>query len=75
MFISSKRTNSGAAAGGSQIGIPSLLFLLFTGLKLSGHIDWSWWWITAPIWGPAGVAFVVVVVCGLFQVWRSRQGG
>lgn len=27
-----------------------LLFLLFLGLKLSNHIDWSWWWIFAPIW-------------------------
>lgn len=26
------------------------LFLLFLGLKLTGHIDWSWWWVTAPLW-------------------------
>lgn len=20
-------------------------------MKLTGVIDWSWWWITAPLWG------------------------
>jgi len=24
------------------------LTLLFIGLKLTEHIDWSWWWILAP---------------------------
>ena len=24
--------------------------LLFLGLKLTQQIDWSWWWITAPLW-------------------------
>ena len=23
--------------------------LLLMGLKLSGHIDWSWWWVWSPI--------------------------
>ena len=27
-----------------------LLVLLFIGLKLTGHIDWSWWWVFAPWW-------------------------
>ncbi len=35
----------------SGVGFGSLLFLLFLGLKLTGHIDWSWWWVTAPLWG------------------------
>jgi predicted tellurium resistance membrane protein TerC len=24
------------------------LTLLFIGLKLSHHIDWSWWWVLSP---------------------------
>ena len=36
-----------------------LLFLLFLGLKLTGSIAWSWWWVTAPLWG--GVAFVLIM--------------
>jgi len=38
------------------------LFLLFTGLKLTGYIDWSWWFVTAPIWG----GFVVLLVVFAF---------
>lgn len=26
-----------------------LLTLLFIGLKLAGHIAWSWWWVLSPI--------------------------
>ena len=28
------------------------LGVLFIGLKLTGHIDWSWWWVLAPVYGP-----------------------
>lgn len=31
-------------------GFLSLLALLFIGLKLTGHIDWSWFWVLAPLW-------------------------
>lgn len=46
-----------------------LLFLLFLGLKLGNVIDWSWWWVFAPLWMPAvvvvvglGVAFLLAVI-------------
>lgn len=32
-------------------GFGGLLFLLFLCLKLTSTIDWSWWWIMAPLWG------------------------
>ena len=31
-------------------GFLSLLALLFIGLKLTGHIDWSWVWVLSPLW-------------------------
>lgn len=42
------------------IGLLTVLFLIFMVLKLTGHIDWSWWYVTLPLWG--GVAAVVVIV-------------
>lgn len=27
-----------------------LTFLVFLTLKLTGHINWSWWLVTAPLW-------------------------
>lgn len=38
------------------------LFLLFLGLKIKGVIDWSWWWVTAPLWGQLIVALVGIVI-------------
>ena len=35
------------------------MFLVFLILKLTDHIDWSWWWVTAPLWIPLGIAAVV----------------
>jgi len=29
-----------------------LLFLVFLVLKLTAVIDWSWLWVTAPLWIP-----------------------
>lgn len=43
------------------------LFLVFLVLKLLGHIDWSWWWVTAPLWAPLAVLLVVLV--GVLLVW------
>jgi hypothetical protein len=40
------------------------LFLLFLGLKIKGVIDWSWWWVTAPLWGQVVLSVLVLtVVC------------
>jgi len=41
------------------IGFTGLLFIVFLVLKLTEVIDWSWWWITAPLWG--GIALFVVM--------------
>lgn len=34
------------------IGILGTLFIVFLVLKLTGNIDWSWWWVTSPLWIP-----------------------
>ena len=48
-----------------SVGFTGLLFLVFLVLKLTGHIDWSWWWVTAPLWvAPA----VVILVLGVLLV-------
>ena len=36
------------------------LFLIFLVLKLTNLIDWSWWWVTAPLWIPALIAAFVL---------------
>ena len=43
-------------------GITTLLTVLFVGLKLTGAIAWSWWWVLSPLWIVAGLAVVVFAV-------------
>jgi len=38
------------------------LFLLFLGLRLAEIIDWSWWWVTAPLWIPAMIVLGIAIV-------------
>jgi hypothetical protein len=52
----------------------SLLAVLFIGLKLGGVIDWSWWWVLAPIWGSfALLAVRLVVFFGVAIVQRMAE--
>lgn len=48
------------------VGILGLLGLLFIGLKLTGYIDWSWWWVTMPFWGMA--ALLLIIGCAVLLI-------
>lgn len=52
----------------SGLSLCSLLTVLFVGLKLCDKINWSWWWVLAPLWGPFAIAFVVMGALGLVAV-------
>lgn len=51
-----------------------LLTVLFIGLKLTGHIDWSWWIVLSPTIVPLGLAMLIVMVIG-FITASERIGG
>jgi hypothetical protein len=44
------------------VGFFGLLGLLFIGLKLTHYIDWSWWLVLLPLYGPVAVAVAVVFI-------------
>jgi len=48
-----------------SVGFPGLLTIVFIVLKLTHYIDWSWWWITLPLWGIFGIAAVVFAIIGI----------
>ena len=54
--------SSSSSSGG--IGFAGLLTVLFIGLKLTGYIAWSWWWVLSPIIISAvlGIAIIGVVL-------------
>jgi len=47
------------------IGVAGLLGVVFVTLKLTHTIDWSWWWVTAPFWGPAALVLALFIIGGI----------
>ena len=47
------------------IGFSGILFVVFLILKLTGYIDWSWWWVTAPLWIPFAIVIVFLVISAI----------
>jgi len=52
-----------ASSGGISFG--GLLAIVFITLKLTGYIDWSWWWVLSPFWIPLAIFFGVLII-GMF---------
>lgn len=53
------------------IGLGTVIFLIFLVLKLAGIgqvANWSWWWITSPLWIPILLGLAIVVVAVLIAI-------
>ena len=52
--------------GFGKIGLLGAIFIVFLIFKL-GEIgvvaNWSWWWVTSPLWVPFGI------ILGIFIIW------
>lgn len=44
------------------IGFAGALFILFLGLRLTDHIDWSWYWVASPLLAPLALLAVIIGV-------------
>ena len=56
----------------SGIGVLGLLGVAFVVLKLTGYIDWSWWWVTLPFWGGIAMVLVFFAVMGIVAIAAAR---
>lgn len=65
---------SDSTSSSSGIGFTGLLTIVFITLnitlKLTGFIDWSWWWVLSPIWITILVAIGIIFLAG----WLSLKG-
>jgi hypothetical protein len=50
------------------IGIGMILFIVFLVLKLANVIDWSWWWVTSPLWIPFVIAAIIIGIVGVIAI-------
>ena len=53
------------------LGLGTVLFIVFLILKLTGTIDWSWWWVTSPLWIPLALGVVIMGIMGLIIYGRK----
>ena len=75
-------SNSKVQVGSHGISFAGLLFIVFLILKLGvGNTavqGWSWWWVTAPLWGGIAILFgisIVVFVIVLIVAIITKLGG
>jgi hypothetical protein len=59
-------SNSNSSSSGG-VGFFGLMFLIFMTLKLTNYIDWSWWWVTAPLWGGFALIFIVAIIAVIIK--------
>lgn len=52
----------------SGMGIGMVLFIVFLILKLTGTIDWSWWWVTSPLWIPLALGGIIIGTIGVIAI-------
>ena len=55
----------------SGIGLGTILFLIFLVMKLGGIgqvANWSWWWVTSPLWIPIGLLISLGVAATLISL-------
>jgi hypothetical protein len=64
------KNNSNSSNG---IGLFSLMFLIFMTLKLTGYITWSWWWVTAPLWGGFALIGVIAIIAVAFFMFKKLK--
>jgi hypothetical protein len=55
------------------IGFGTVLFLVFLVLKLTGNIDWSWWWVTSPLWIPITLGVVIISIIGIVMISLNKK--
>ena len=57
-----------SSSSSSGIGFTGLLTVLFIGLKLTGHITWSWWWVLSPLWISVLLALLLIAVIAFLEI-------
>lgn len=53
------------------IGLFGMTFIVFLTLKLCGVIDWSWWWVTSPLWGSVAIFLLILAIVAIVK-WMDR---
>jgi len=53
------------------IGFCGLLTIAFIVLKLTGYINWSWWWVLSPLWIETAIGLLIILIALPFIIRRD----
>ena len=56
-----------------NLGIQSLLTVIFAILKVLGIINWSWLWVFAPIWITIVATFAIFIIVLAIKKYYEQQ--
>jgi uncharacterized ion transporter superfamily protein YfcC len=62
MEFNPKKSNSEVSKSTLGSSIIITLFIVFVTFKLTGVINWSWWWVTSPLWLPLASALALMIM-------------
>ena len=54
-------------------GLIGLLTIVFIVLKLLNIINWSWWWVLAPLWLPVGIFLIIALIFIIIGCVMNRK--
>jgi len=63
--------SNNSSGGISFLGALGIAFIV---LKLTNNIDWSWWWVLAPLWMGLALVVAILTIYGAYLlIVRNRK--
>lgn len=62
-----------SSSSSSGIGFAGTLTIAFIVLKLTGYIDWSWWWVWSPMWISTIIGILIIIGVVLWAYYNTRK--
>ena len=60
--------NNSSSSSSSGIGFFGLLTVALIVLKLMGYINWSWWLVLLPLYGPMAIVLLIFAVVAVIAL-------
>ena len=61
-------TNNKKITIGCVSPLTVIIFLAFFFAKIFNKIDWSWWLVFSPLWIPAVIVLIALLIAGLIYL-------
>ena len=71
--IKEEKMSSNRNSSSSGIGICGVLTIVFVVLKLVGVINWSWLWVSCPLWIDILLTVIVLVIFAIINKRTSNK--